>query len=228
MSSLQKFIDNQAQAVEQSLEAIASLQEQLNELNTQLRLQQQIGQAQKTANKEIEDWLKQGKKLMRDICGVFPPEALEDLAQEVTEISQEVQDNYTEYQQSGRFLNGEEDEDEVTETDEKDMKHIPMLVENLPHVDDDEQVLFDSQIEQIIQGKTPEIIEFIRQQFNVSGRIKRMSALTRKLAENELTRKRLEQILTAAELTTGVTGATKMLMTSNGNSNGTGARNGHG
>ncbi len=68
MSSLQKFIDNQAQAVEQSLEAIASLQEQLNELNTQLRLQQQIGQAQKTANKEIEDWLKQGKKLMRDIC----------------------------------------------------------------------------------------------------------------------------------------------------------------
>ncbi len=33
-----------------------------------------------------------------------------------------------------------------------------MLVENLPHVDDDEQVLFDSQIEQIIQGKPPEIM----------------------------------------------------------------------
>ena len=99
------------------------------------------------------------------------------------------------------------------------MKHIPMLVENLPHVDDDEQVLFDSQIEAIISNKPTEIIEFIRQQFNVSGRIKKMSALTRKLAENQLTRKRLEQILTAAELTTGVTGGTKMLMTSNGHGN---------
>ena len=228
MSSLQKFIDDQAQAVEQSLEAIADLQKQLNELNSQLRVQQQIGQAQKTANKEVEDWVKQGKKLMKDLCSIFPSEALQELAEEVVEMSQEVQDNYEEYQQSGRFLNGEEDEDEVTQTNEKDMKQIPMLVENLPHVDDDEQVLFDSQIEQIIQGKPPEIIEFIRQQFNVSGRIKKMSALTRKLAENQLTRKRLEQILTAAELTTGVTGGTKMLMTSNGHSNGTGARNGHG
>ena len=90
MSSLQKFIDDQTQAVEQSLEAIADLQRQLNELNTQLRVQQQIGQAQKTANFEVEDWLKQGKKLMKDLCSVFPVEALEDLAQEVVEMSQDI------------------------------------------------------------------------------------------------------------------------------------------
>ena len=155
---------------------------------------------------------------------LFPTEALEDLAQEVVEMSQEVQDNYTEYQQSGRFLNGEEEEYEVTETDGKDMKDIPILVENLPDIDDDEQILFASQIEAIISNKPTEIIEFIRQQFNVSGRIKKMSALTRKLAENELTRKRLSQILTAAELTTGVTGM-RMLATTNGN--GTSATNGH-
>ena len=228
MSSLNQFIQEQEQDVNQLNQTLLNLQQQLNDLQTQIRVQQQVHQAQKTANKEVEDWLKQGRKLFKDLCSVFPTEALEDLAQEVVEMSQEVQDNYEEYQQSGRFLNGEEDEDEVTETDEKDMKHIPMLVENLPHVDDDEQVLFDSQIEAIISNKPTEIIEFIRQQFNVSGRIKKMSALTRKLAENKLTRKRLEQILTAAELTTGVTGATKMLMTSNGNGNGTGARNGHG
>ncbi len=222
MSSLQKFIDNQAQAVEQSLEAIADLQQQLNELNSQLRVQQQIGQAQKTANKEVEDWLKQGKKLMKDLCSVFPVEALEDLAEEVVEMSQEVQANYSEYQQSGRFLNGAEQKEQGTETNAKD---LPILVENLPDVEDDEQVLFASQIEAIISNKPTEIIEFIRQQFNVSGRIKKMSALTRKLAENGLTRKRLEQILTAAELTTGVTGM-RMLATTNGN--GTSARNGHG
>ncbi len=222
MSSLQKFIDNQAQAIEQSSLAIADLQQQLNELNSQLRVQQQIGQAQKTANKEVEDWLKQGKKLMKDLCSVFPAEALEDLATEVTEMSQEVQDNYQEYQQSGRFLNGGEEDEEVTETSAKE---LPMLVENLPDIDDDTQVLFATQIEQIIQGKPSEIIEFVRQQFNVSGRIKKMSALTRKLAENGLTRKRLEQILTAAELTTGVTGM-RMLATTN--SNGTSATNGHG
>ncbi len=229
MSSLNQFIQEQEQNVNQLNQTLLNLQQQLNDLQTQIRVQEQVHQAQKTANKEVEDWLKQGKKLMRDLCSVFPTEALEDLAQEVVEMSQEVQDNYTEYQQSGRFLNGEEEEDEVTETDGKDMKDIPMLVENLPDVDDDEQVLFDSQIEAIISNKPTEIIEFIRQQFNVSGRIKRMSALTRKLAESKLTRKRLEQILTAAELTTGVTGATKMLMTSNGNGNNNGhARNGHG
>ncbi|MGB5769616.1 MAG: hypothetical protein WBM32_07065 [Crocosphaera sp.] len=225
MSSLQKFIDNQTQAVEQSLEMIADLQQQLNELTTQLRVQQQIGQAQKSANFEVEDWLKQGKKLMKDLCSIFPAEALEDLAQEVVEMSKEVQDNYSEYQQSARFLTGaEEEEEEVTDTDAKE---LTILVENLPDIDDDEQVLFASQIEQIIQGKPPEIVEFIRQQFNVSGRIKKMSALTRKLAENRLTRKRLEQIIQAAELTTTVTGM-KVLATTNNNGNGTGARNSQG
>ncbi len=225
MSSLQKFIDNQAQAVEQSLEAIASLQRQLNELQGQVRVQQQISQAQKTANKEVEDWLKQGRKLFKDLCSIYPAEALEDLATEVAEMSQEVQDNYSEYQKSARFLKGAEEDEEVAETDAVD---LPILVENLPDVDDDEQVLFASQIEQIIQGKTPEIIEFIRKQFNISGRIKKMSALTRKLAENRLTRKRLEQILTAAELTTGVTGMKVLATTNNNGGNGTGAMNGHG
>ena len=222
MSSLHSFIENQTQAVEQSLKAIADLQRQLNELNSQLRVQQQIGQAQKTANFEVEDWLKQGKKLMKDLCSIFPVEALKDLAEEVVEMSQEVQANYNEYQQSGRFLNGAEEEEEVTETEGKD---LPILVENLPDIDDDEQVLFASQIEAVIQQKPPHIIEFVRQQFNISGRIKKMSALTRKLAENHLTRKRLEQILTAAELTTGATGM-RMLATTN--SNGTSAKNGHG
>ncbi len=160
MSSLQKFIDNQTQAVEQSLETIANLQRQLNELQGQVRVQQQISQAQKTANKEVEDWLKQGRKLFKDLCSIYPAEALEDLAQEVTEMSIEVQDNYEEYQQSARFLNGAEEDDDATETDAKD---LPMLVENLPDVDDDEQVLFATQIEQIIQEKPPEIIEFVRQ-----------------------------------------------------------------
>ncbi|MGB5769423.1 MAG: hypothetical protein WBM32_06070 [Crocosphaera sp.] len=215
MSSLQKFIDNQAQAVEQSLEAIADLQRQLNELQGQVRVQQQISQAQKTANKEVEDWLKQGRKLFKDLCSIYPPEALEDLAQEVVEMSQEVKENYSEYQQSARFLNGAEEDEGGTETDAKD---LPILVENLPDIDDDQQVLFASQIEQIIQGKPPEIIDFIRKQFDISGRIKKMSALTRKLAENQLTRKRLEQFIKAAELTTGFTGI-KVLATSNGTNN---------
>ena len=38
-----------------------------------------------------------------------------------------------------------------------------------------------------------------------------MSALTRKLAEHQLTRKRLSQILTAAELTTGARDPMKFL-----------------
>ncbi|EAZ90052.1 hypothetical protein [Crocosphaera chwakensis] len=224
MSSLQKFIDNQAEAVEQSLEAIASLQRQLNEIQGQVRVQQQISQAQKTANKEVEDWLKQGRKLFKDLCSIYPAEALEDLAQEVVEMSQEVKENYNEYQKSARFLKGAEEDEDETETDAKD---LPVLVENLPDIDDDTQVLFASQIEVIISEKPPEIIDFIRQQFNISGRIKKMSALTRKLAENQLTRKRLEQFIKAAELTTGVTGM-RVLATTSPNGNGTSGRNSHG
>ena len=139
MSSLNQFIEKQEQNVNQLNETLLNLQQQLNDLQTQIRVQEQVHQAQKTANKEVEDWLKQGRKLFKDLCSIYPAEALEDLAQEVVEMSQDVQDNYSEYQESGRFLNGEEEEDDVTETDGKDMKDIPMLVENLPHVDDEDR-----------------------------------------------------------------------------------------
>ncbi len=69
MSSLNQFIEKQEQNVNQLNETLLNLQQQLNDLQTQIRVQEQVHQAQKTANKEVEDWLKQGKKLMKDLCG---------------------------------------------------------------------------------------------------------------------------------------------------------------
>ncbi|WP_013324646.1 hypothetical protein [Gloeothece verrucosa] len=86
MNSLQKYIDIQATQIEQNLAAIADLQQQLNELNQQVRVQQQVNQAQKTSQVEVSKALKSLEKLFKDICGIYPPEAIDDLVADIKKI----------------------------------------------------------------------------------------------------------------------------------------------
>ncbi|NJM89807.1 MAG: hypothetical protein HC847_24325 [Hydrococcus sp. RU_2_2] len=55
-SNLQSYINQEQQQIEDALGAIADLQQQV-------RVQQQVKQVQQTAEKEVKDWLNQGKKL---------------------------------------------------------------------------------------------------------------------------------------------------------------------
>ena len=200
MTSLNKYIDNHNQEIESSLEAIANLQQQLNDIQQKLRIDQQIHQAQKTAEAEVSNSLNHLKKLFKDLCGIYPVSVLDDLADEIADMAEEVKENYEEHAQSGRFLNGVEEE-EIEESKElTDAKDYPLIVESLPEIEDNTTILTSSQIETIIKSKDAQVHSFIRQQLGISGRVKQLSTLTKKMADKQLTRKRLEDIIRAAEL----------------------------
>ena len=83
MTSLQNFIDNKGQDIEQGLAQIAELQKQLADLQQQLRIEQQLHQAQKTAENEVSKHLTSLKKLFKDLCGIYPVDAIDDLVEDI-------------------------------------------------------------------------------------------------------------------------------------------------
>ncbi|MEA5536888.1 hypothetical protein VB691_23075, partial [Crocosphaera sp. XPORK-15E] len=134
------------------------------------------------------------RKLFKDLCGIYPIEAIDNLVEEITEMVEEVKESYDQYAQLGRFLKGEDDE----ETDYQsitDTKDLPIILESLPNENDDQTILSVSQVERIIINKGEETHNFLKQQLGISGRVKRISVLAQKISENQLTRKRLEQFL---------------------------------
>ncbi len=200
MTSLNKYIENQSQQIEESLQEIAKLQQQLNNIQQKLRIEQQVHQAQKTAEVEVSKSLNQLKKLFKDLCGIYPVEVLDDLANEIADLAEEVKKNYQEYAQSGRFLNGSEDEETEDKQKLTDAKDYTLIAESLPLEDDNQTILSQSQIEVIIKSKDDTVHSFIRQHLEISGRVKQLTTLTKNMAEKQLTRKRLEDIIRAAEL----------------------------
>lgn len=199
MSSLNKYIEQQQTQINESLEAIAQLQQQLTQLQQQVRVTQQLNQAQETAEREVTAWLKQGRKLLRDLCGVYPVAAIADLAEEVTAIASEVQAEYEQHAQSGRFLNGVEEE----EDNAKSAKDMPLIVESLPSESDNETPLSTSQVEQLLQGCDEPRLSFLKQQTGIDGRVKKLPILAKRLSEQGMTHFRLRQLLQAAELSIG-------------------------
>ncbi len=200
MTSLNKYIENHNQDIEQTQEQISEIQKQLRDLEQQLRLKQQLHQAQKTAEVEVSNSLNHLKKLFKDLCSIYAPEALDDLADEIADMAEEVKANYEEHANSGRFLNGAEDEEIESHSTLTDAKDYHLIVESLPDIEDDTTILTSSQIEVIIKSKDDTVHSFIRRQLEISGKVKQFTTLTKKMAEKRLTRKRLEDIMTAAEL----------------------------
>jgi uncharacterized phage infection (PIP) family protein YhgE len=192
MTRLQSYINQEQQQIENALGAIADLQRQLNELQQQVRVQQQVNQAQQTAEKEVKDWLNQGKKLFKDLCGVFPKEALQDLVSEIDALATEVSQSYEQYATSERFLQGAEDEEE-TETPTK-VTELPLIVEALPAEEDNQTILTAEQIERIISGNDDTVLDELKQRFNIQ-RVRTVQGLAKKLEELNITRKKLQDCL---------------------------------
>lgn len=127
----QKYIDNQANLINQSLGAIEDLQRQLDELKQQVRVSQQLHQAQTTAQTELNKWLAQGKKLLKDCSGVFPADFLDDIVAEVSEVAEEIKTDFDSFSNSDRFLNSETqlEQDTAENNDsEKDYQSFNLLM----------------------------------------------------------------------------------------------------
>jgi hypothetical protein len=108
---IKDIIENQSKKLNDTLATIESIQFQLNELKQSLRVEQQLAQAQKTAENEVNKWLKEGEKLLKDYTGVFPIEFLDGISERVEELTENIKENYTELSQSNRFLHAEIEED---------------------------------------------------------------------------------------------------------------------
>jgi DNA-directed RNA polymerase sigma subunit (sigma70/sigma32) len=196
MTRLQPYINEQQQQIENALGAIADLQKQLGELQQQVRVQQQVNQAQQTAEKEVKDWINQGKKLFKDLCGVFPKEALQDLVNEIDTLATEVSQSYEQYATSERFLQGAEEEEEAKPS--VDMKELPLIVEPMPSEDDNKTILNAAQIEQIIAENDEAVLEELKQRFNIQ-RVRTVQGLAKKLEELKITRRKLQDCLTLCQ-----------------------------
>jgi hypothetical protein len=133
------IIDAQNQKLNDTLATIDSIQEQLNELKQSLRVDQQLVQAQKTAENEVNKWLKEGQKLLKDCASVFPIEFLDGIEEKIADLTNEVKENYLELSQSDRFLNSES-ENNITFlvpsiASEDDLEPFENLIDNLAEAD---------------------------------------------------------------------------------------------
>ncbi len=133
-------------------------------------------------------------------CGIYPAEVLDDLADEIAGMAEEVKENYEEYAQSGRFLNGAEDEEIEENQNLTSADDYTLIASALPPENDDETILTQPQVETIIRNQDDKTLTFLKQQLGISGRVKQLSTLSLKMAEKRLTRKRIEDIIRASEL----------------------------
>ncbi|WP_013325539.1 hypothetical protein [Gloeothece verrucosa] len=207
MSVLQKSIELTEENNQEILSHIANLKKQLTDLEQEFRIREQLAQGQKTAEREAQSLLNQIRKLFKDLCPVFDPDSLQNLATEIQEIATEVINNHSEYAQSGRFLNPQGEDTEPT----TDAQNIPLMVEALPPHDDDSTKLTPTQIQTILQSEPETTVNFIKQQLEISGKAKQLPTIAQKISEIGLTHKRLRNLIQAAFLT-----ASPPMLTGNG------------
>lgn len=200
---LQNYIENQAERIESSLLSIAQIQKQLSELEHEVRVSQQINTAQKSAKKEVDEWLKKGEKLLKDMCSVFPKEALQDMVVAIQEMSDSISINYEEYQQSQRFLKGDVAQSPVSSSPEPEMVILEALPpipveESMPDVSDDTISLNQHQIEYVLQTVDSDVLAELKTRCNLN-RINKLSTLASRLSERPLTYHQLNTMLKVCE-----------------------------
>lgn len=125
MTRLNQYSQAMSETLTRQEQALLDIQEQLNQLTQEIRVNQQVHKGQQTFEKELTGWLKQGEKLMKDSASLYPAEALQDLVADVAEMAEKVANNYEDLAQSSRFLSGEPEPDIVTP--EPEIPDFPLL-----------------------------------------------------------------------------------------------------
>jgi len=201
----QQYIDNQANLINQSLTAIEDLQRQLDELRQEVRVSQQLHQAQQSAQSELSKWLQQGKKLLKDCSGVFPESFLDDLVQEVSEIAEEIKTNYDSFSQSDRFLNSETQEQQDTaaaeNTHTQDYQDFNLLVEfeDMPPENDDISILSTNQVLTIIKPLDKLITDKIKTILGLTNKLRKIESIAEAISQKKITHKKLLELIQFAE-----------------------------
>lgn len=102
--TLQSYSEQLQEAIQNQEAVLAEMARKIEEMQMQLRWDKKRINDQQGISKEFESWYKQGKKLMEDLCGAFPKDALQSVVEKVTEITEEVAENYEEIESKYTYL----------------------------------------------------------------------------------------------------------------------------
>lgn len=102
--TLESYSDQLHEAILNQEAVLAEMAKKIEEMQMQLRWDKKRVNDQQGIAKEFENWYKQGKKLMEDLCGAFPKDALQSVVERVAEITEEVSENYEEIESKYTYL----------------------------------------------------------------------------------------------------------------------------
>lgn len=189
MTRLNQYSEEMRLAIARQEQMLLDIQEQLNSLSQEIRVNQQLHKGQQTFEKEIISWLKQGEKLMKDSASLYPKEALENIVSDVKEVAAKVAEDYENLASSSRFLTG------VTE--EEPLQQPILDVWELPEAEEADGVLTTQGIQKKINQLDSELLLKLA---SMSGtRAKTAAAIAKHLYSLTLTEDALQNLINTAQ-----------------------------
>jgi len=192
MSNINKHLQQKEEKLSNLETAIKQIQEQLNSITQELRVESQLAKAQQQISSEWSSEKGKVKKLLKDACSCFEITSLDDFAQDVLEIVEEIKGDYHDYAQSDRFLNSETSaiEDEEIEVIPNNQ---PLIVGALPQDNDDQTELSSYQILQYFNRDELDVDDLTKLQtiLDIPGRIKKPENIATAISKTLITRAKL-------------------------------------
>lgn len=212
MSNLDKHLQAKSNRLNDLETTLRQIQEQLNLVQQELRVEAQLQKAQQTIKTEFETQKKAFKKLLKDACSCFDQEALDDFVSDLNEIATEVRDEYETHSVSDRFLNIEQAQAE----DELEALAAPMLVESgdLPPDGDDSIPLTSHHVEQLLDNLESNDLTRLQSILGLNTRLRAQKKIYQQIATLGITRAKLDSVLSLVH-------SFKQLSSSNGTNQGT-------
>jgi hypothetical protein len=193
MSNINKHLQQKAEKLSSLEIAIKQIQEQLNSITQELRVESQLAKAQQQISSEWNTEKNKVKKLLKDSCSCFDVTALDDFAQDILEVVEEVKANYDDYQMSDRFLNADTSAIEDEEMETTPTTQPLVMAGSLPQDNDDQTQLSSYQVLQYINRDELDADDLAKLQaiLNIPGRIKKPENVAAAISKTLITRAKL-------------------------------------
>ena len=201
--SLEQYKENLNNHIEKQEEVLEQLAAQIQQLQMELRWDKKKLNDQTQIQKEIDKWLKHGKKLLEDACGAFPREAMKDIVDEVDKIATEVVEKYDDLEQQYTYLMREVDQPPTIKAIESGRKEEEeetsggVVIEIEPDENPD-GTLTAKGAERQIEDLEHEVQQKIASM--IGTRATKPNTIGKAIADNNMTRQDLDKMIDAAKM----------------------------
>lgn len=213
MGALEKHQRAKQQNLDSLNTALTQIQQQLLDLQQEIRIQGQLAKAQESLAKEFDKAKEGFKRLLRDSCACFDKSALDDMLEDLTTIVEETKADYDRFSESDRFVNMDtaNEQDETPQLQSAGF-HIladasPSISKDIPSEDDDTIPLSEKNIETVLIVQPDEVLTKLKPIFGIDGRTKSIDKIASAIAIQKITHYRLRELISLlssmAEVTNG-------------------------